>query len=555
MYGNKKIHNILLITLCLFIVNSLFFVNKLYADDLKTEQNKILDIKTITTGNDFALILKNNGDLYSLGKNDCGQLGNGNNNYIKKPIKIMDGVKDIACGFNHSLIITNDNSLYAFGDNSFYQLGLNDIKQRNMPTKVMDDVVSCSAGASFSLALKSDGTLYGFGNNLYNQLAFSAIAEYKKPTYLMSEVSSVDSGFMTSLIKKTDGKTYVMGKHYKDRVNNSANLTELNYLISDSTINYNDDIYFVDLKNDLYCMDILEDSQSFEFSQPNLLSINMKLYKSNPLKKLYFDFDKEISFDKLHNKIRSLVSKDFNWEIAKIDLNYINTITFDADKKVELLNTLKKETLEYRYNKDSKLIAITFDDGPSVYTADLINDLNKYKARCTFFVLGSNARKYTDKIVKINNDGHELANHSKNHARLTAHNDAGVLDQIDSCDNAVFELTNKKCDLFRPPYGAHNERIRSLLALRNKSVIMWNVDTLDWKNRDANYVKNYVLNNSKDGDIVLLHDIHRTTVDGFRQALPELINKGFKLVTVSELMDLRGINKIPGQVYNNAKNK
>lgn len=198
---------------------------------------------------------------------------------------------------------------------------------------------------------------------------------------------------------------------------------------------------------------------------------------------------------------------------------------------------------------EEKIIAFTFDDGPSSHTPDLLEALKNYDAKASFFVLGSSVAKRKEILQRIVDEGHEVASHTYNHPQLTKLADEAVLQEIDSCDAIIYETIGMKPRLFRPPYGAYDNRVLSLLESRGKAVIMWSVDTLDWKYRDKQYVKNYILNHSKDGAIVLLHDVHRSSVDGFIEALPELRKRGYQLVTVSELLQWKGMETLAGKVY------
>ncbi len=506
------------------------------------------DIKKISCGEDFVLILKTNGDLYSFGKNDRGQLGTGDEVDYDTPVKIMSNINDISCGYKHSLVLNKDKKLYGFGDNSLYQLGIANSDSQRKPVEIMTDVEECRAAGFHSFALKKNGNLYGFGNNLFSQLAFSARTEYKKPLLIMQNVSKIESGFITSVIKKSDGSFFVFGKEStKKFIDNKPIRLEKDIL--DATINQNDDLYFIDKSKSLYKMSKNNKADTLSFHKKDLLAKNISLGESSIYQELNLNLKNELSTKSIYQALASSLNKDYTW------LRYKELIDFDkpdhkkSAEREKIFDFLKKEMKSHRYKKEDKLIAITFDDGPSTYTDSLLNDLNRYKARASFFVLGKNAKAYPDALKKIVCSGHEIANHSFSHPNLARYSNNNVLSQIDTTDNIVHQYTGENISLFRPPYGSYNKNTLSLLKNRKKAVIMWSVDTLDWKHKNATYVKNYILNHAKDGDIVLLHDIHKTTVDGFKQALPILIDRGFKLVTVSELMDLRSINKEYGNVY------
>ena len=190
--------------------------------------------------------------------------------------------------------------------------------------------------------------------------------------------------------------------------------------------------------------------------------------------------------------------------------------------------------------------AITFDDGPGAHTARLLNALKQYNAKATFFVLGSYVKNNSALIQRMVDEGHEVANHSYDHKDFKKLSDADVLSQIRRTSNAIAAITGEKPTLLRPPYGSFTRRITNLAEQEGLALVLWSLDSNDWRqnNRNVDYVYRYIINNVKAGSTLLLHDIHKTTVDGFIKALPVLIERGLKLVTVSELFDLK-----PGNVH------
>lgn len=194
-----------------------------------------------------------------------------------------------------------------------------------------------------------------------------------------------------------------------------------------------------------------------------------------------------------------------------------------------------------------KMVALTFDDGPSSNgTTELVLDLLKANnAKGTFFMLGERVVQNPAAVERIYKEGHELGSHSWSHPQLTKLSGSQVKKQINDTDAAVKKITGTIPTVFRPPYGAINDAVK---ALMHTPSIMWSMDTLDWKHKDANYVANYILDHVKDGDIILTHDIHATTGEAMKKVIPELQRRGYKLVTVSELMLEKGI------VMNNGTN-
>ncbi|WP_218624958.1 polysaccharide deacetylase family protein [Sporosarcina sp. E16_3] len=180
-----------------------------------------------------------------------------------------------------------------------------------------------------------------------------------------------------------------------------------------------------------------------------------------------------------------------------------------------------------------KQIALTFDDGPDPkVTIQILETLNKYDAKATFFMLGSRVEYYPEIAKKVQEAGHELGNHTWNHPDLTKAGVAKVRSEINETSSIIENVTGEKVTAFRPPYGAVNKTVRSQT---NLPVVLWDVDTLDWKYRDPNQLLAHVKGATKDGSIILMHDIHQSTADGLDAVLAYLQTEGYTFVTVSEL--------------------
>ena len=195
-----------------------------------------------------------------------------------------------------------------------------------------------------------------------------------------------------------------------------------------------------------------------------------------------------------------------------------------------------------------KLIALTFDDGPDgVDTVKLLDGLETRQAKVTFFTLGQNASRNKDLIRRAYAQGHEIACHSWDHPDLTGKSDAEVRRQVKDSTAVLDEICGTGANyLFRPPFGSTNERVRSLIP---HPIIIWSVDPQDWKYRNTDTVRNHIVNNAYDGAIVLVHDIHSTTIPAALQAIDILTKQGYEFVTVSELYRRRGLSMQPGVRY------
>ncbi|MFD1927186.1 polysaccharide deacetylase family protein [Sporosarcina siberiensis] len=180
-----------------------------------------------------------------------------------------------------------------------------------------------------------------------------------------------------------------------------------------------------------------------------------------------------------------------------------------------------------------KQVALTFDDGPDPkVTTQILETLDKYKAKATFFMLGSRVEYYPEIAKKVTDAGHELGNHTWNHPDLTKSSIQKVQSEINRTSSIIESVTGVKATAFRPPYGAVNKTVRAQTAL---PVYLWDVDTLDWKHRNANQLLASVQNKTKNGSIILMHDIHQSTADGLDAVLSYLQSEGFEFVSVSEL--------------------
>ena len=199
-----------------------------------------------------------------------------------------------------------------------------------------------------------------------------------------------------------------------------------------------------------------------------------------------------------------------------------------------------------------KAVALTFDDGPSrENTGKILDVLKKYGAHATFFVLGDRARVDGDLLKQELEAGCEIGSHSWNHPQLSKISWSDVKSQVSRTDNIVKKMTDGyQIKLLHPPYGAISDTMRKKLK---KPMILWNVDTLDWKTRDAKKVFKKVKKEVKDGDIILMHDIHAETAEAIKQVVPWLVEQGYDILSVSELAERNGKKLKAGEAYCDGK--
>lgn len=199
---------------------------------------------------------------------------------------------------------------------------------------------------------------------------------------------------------------------------------------------------------------------------------------------------------------------------------------------------------------DKPMVALTFDDGPSKHTARLLDIFATYGGKGTFFVVGNLIDNRADTVKRMADEGHEVAGHSWSHRQLTKLTPSELTDQIMTTRAKIYEVTGVDSTVIRPPYGAFNSDVKEVCANLGIVMVNWSIDTLDWKNKNADMVYNAIMKDVKDGAIILCHDLHSTTVDAMERVIPDLIEQGYQLVTVSELLSYGDEEVCAGNVYN-----
>ena len=196
------------------------------------------------------------------------------------------------------------------------------------------------------------------------------------------------------------------------------------------------------------------------------------------------------------------------------------------------------------------MIALTFDDGPSIHTVPILDALEFYGGVATFFVLGNRLESHRDIAQRIHLQGNEIANHTWSHRRLTNLSERDMHFEIYNASVAIAEITGFAPASLRPTYGAHDEAVVRVAENLNLPLVLWTLDTRDWYTRDADMIFDVVMENVQDRDIIIMHDIREPTADAAMRLIPALIEQGFQLVTVSELFYYSGVTPTPGRIYN-----
>lgn len=384
--------------------------------------------------------------------------------------------------------------------------------------------------------------------------------------------------------------------HYKV----SINYPKTGYsLLDDSLEKYIDNIYhfFIQNKNQENSLDTLEELnidytlyQNKQFFSITLFtSINdtseIKTFNYNYIEDKFFSLKDLNNTKNIYSKANTIlfhrfgnileiekIKENLNTELFSIDennlylyyqknsisSNYQDIIIIDIPlKDINLkFNNLQKTSLEVSERKvntekvnkiidtNSKVIALTFDDGPSYYTKDIIHILKENDAVATFFILGNKVKLYEDTLKLSIEYGNEIGNHTYNHKWLTKLNDEEIKKQIQDTQDIIEETLGITPTLFRPSYGSINKRVRNDIDL---DIVLWNIDTMDWKYKSVDKIVDRAVRNASDGKIILMHETYSRTRDALSKIISILKEKEFTFVTISELKEIQNIRKQNGK--------
>ncbi len=332
---------------------------------------------------------------------------------------------------------------------------------------------------------------------------------------------------------------------------------EIKYLIDRDELNIDYDYYTV---NDRY------------------INITIKLYIYHSLESIEEYYVQTYYFDKISNRFynvldifsneNDLLSKVNNMLISnnKSMINNLGELTYSFDNdyliiyliennittykiplnsiklNIEIINNDKEKDIEPVIKNDKiidpklPVVALTFDDGPSRYTKDIIDTLKSNNVNATFFVLGNKIEIYKDIISESIKNGNEIGNHSYNHKWLSKLSTNELLDQINKTQDILKETVNYTPTCFRPTYGSVNNRIRKSI---NLSITLWTIDTKDWKINSVDRIVERAIKDIEDGDIILMHDIFQRSSEALKKIIPKLKEQGYQFVTISELEEVK----------------
>ena len=215
-----------------------------------------------------------------------------------------------------------------------------------------------------------------------------------------------------------------------------------------------------------------------------------------------------------------------------LGINAVGSARISSDYHVKAYCNNSSET--------EKKIAITFDDGPSLFTLEILELLKKYNVKATFFCIGKNIETHPEILKQVIADGHLVGNHSYNHSPFfDFYNAKKVKEEIEKTDALLEKYTSKKINFFRPPYGVTTPSIRRALQTTGHTVIGWNIRSLDGGTKNQNLIFNRIIKRVCPGGIVLLHDTGLHSVLVLEQFLQFLQQNNYKVISVEELLNLK----------------
>lgn len=296
-------------------------------------------------------------------------------------------------------------------------------------------------------------------------------------------------------------------------------------------------------------------NQKIDINYPYFSSSNINGYLLNYINKNIY----EEEYDKL------IIDYDYNSGNKMLNIyktiikdNLVNekNIIFKIEKNGVKKLTLTKEVNDYDFHnnkyvdKNTKLVALTFDDGPNYNTIKVVDILNKYNVTATFFLTGKNIKGNEKIVKKLYESNMEIGNHTYSHLLLTKYNEQIIKEEISKTNSLINDIVGETPTLLRPSYGSVNNTIKKV---SNMPIIIWNIDTLDWKYKDSSRISDKILSKVKDGDIILMHDRYTASLNSLEKFIPKLLKEGYQIVSVSELFYYKEIELQKGKVYGYAR--
>lgn len=312
-------------------------------------------------------------------------------------------------------------------------------------------------------------------------------------------------------------------------------------------------IFIVDSDNDVINKEVV--SLNYDISYPFFSNDDIDNYISSYLNyDSYIDGNVIIDYDIYDNdNLYYLTFYKYFWNDNMVSDGSDSFVIDTSNNSVSRINKTNYEydvVINRKIDKSKKMIALTFDDGPNYNTSKVIDVLNKYDIKATFFVLGSRAINNKDILKKMADSGMEIGNHTYNHLLLTKYDENKIRSEIEDTSEVIYSATKKRPKLLRPSYGSVNNKIKKVA---NMPIIIWDIDTLDWKYHNSKRITSRVVNKVRDGDIILMHDIYSASLNALSNIIPILQGNGYEFVTIDELFYYKGISLENGKVYGYAR--
>ena len=220
-----------------------------------------------------------------------------------------------------------------------------------------------------------------------------------------------------------------------------------------------------------------------------------------------------------------------------------------ADLPLANLPEAEPEAAAHAVESDRPMIALTFDDGPGPGTRRILRALEAVDGRATFCMVGDRVESYAETARMVAEQGSEIATHTLTHPNLAKLSAAEVRAELEESIAAIEQVTGVRPGVLRPPYGSTSAEVQQVCRELGVVIANWNVDTEDWRVRDADAILNHVLDNARDGAIVLCHDLYPETAAAMERAVEALAERGYQLVSVSELLQARAGGGSAGKIY------
>lgn len=222
---------------------------------------------------------------------------------------------------------------------------------------------------------------------------------------------------------------------------------------------------------------------------------------------------------------------------------------YDPYSKIKIAPMSRHVRATERVLEGKMLVALTFDDGPSAETTPRLLDILYQKdVPSTFFMLGSMARNNPDLVKRAVSEGHEVASHTMYHQNLIRISASAIESDLAESKAVFNDILGHTPNFTRPPYGNFNNNVSKFVGT---PMILWSVDTLDWKNKATEPIVSTAMSQVHDGAIILMHDVHPTSVDAVPVLIDSLRGAGYEFVTIPELIEIRGATVSPGSAYYN----